>query len=103
MKKLVLAVALLATSTAALADRDMRGPGYGYRGYEHHHHSDLTPFIVGAVTGAVIYDIYNRPRVVQQPQVIYTQPRVIYVQPTYHYEYIYDSYCNCDREVLVRD
>ena len=104
MKKLVLALALLATSTAVLADRDMRGPGYGYRGYGHHHHSDWAgPFVIGAVTGAVIYDIYNRPRVVQQPQVIYTQPQVIYTQPTYHREYIYDAACNCDREVLVRD
>ena len=100
MKKLVLAVALLATSTIALADRDDRGRGYGYRGYEYHHHSDwVAPMVGGAIIGAVIYDIYNRPRVVQQPQVVYVEPTP---QPIYQYQDVYDSYCNCYRRVLVQ-
>jgi hypothetical protein len=109
MKKLVLAIALLATSTVALADRDDRGRGYGYRGgyerHEYHHHNDwIGPMVGGAVIGAVIYDIYNRPRVVQQPPVVvYQQPQVIYTQPTYHHESIYNSSCGCYQDVLVRD
>ena len=35
-------------------------------------------FIGGAIAGAVIYDIYNRPIVVQQPPVIVQTPPVIY-------------------------
>jgi hypothetical protein len=36
----------------------------------------------GAIAGAVIYDIYNRPVVVQQPPVVVQQPPVYqYPQP----------------------
>ena len=100
MKKLVLALALLATSSTVLADGH-RGWDRGYGGaYHHDHHNDwVGPMIGGAVIGAVIYDIYNRPRVVQQPQVVYVQPTP---EPIYQYQDIYDRYCNCYRRVLVQ-
>lgn len=77
MKKLLLAVAILASvPTVSLAQHR------GHPGHHHHHHGhrgwNWAPFVVGAATGAIIYDIYNRPVVVQQPPVVYQQPQVVY-------------------------
>ena len=58
------------------------GHGYGH-GYGHVYHRGgwgWGPVIGGAITGAVIYDIYNRPLVVQQPQVVIQQQPVIQSQ-----------------------
>lgn len=80
MKKFI-AIALLASSATAFAQH----PGYGRpvpRGGW-----GWAPFIGGAVAGAVIYDIYNRPIVVQQPPVVvnppvYTNPPVVVAPQT---------------------
>lgn len=77
MKKL-LAILLLTSSSLSFA-----GPHHGgHHGFHHHRGYDFpwVPFVTGAVTGAVIYDIYNRPVVVQQPPVIVQQPSVVVQQ-----------------------
>lgn len=77
MKK-ILAVMMFATTSLAFA-----GPHGGHHGHWHRGHSGhwhWAPFVIGAATGAVIYDIYNRPVVVQQPPVIVQQPPVILQQ-----------------------
>ena len=108
MKKLVLAVALLATSTVALADRD--GRGYGYRGYrevhEYHHggSSDwIAPLVIGGVAGYVLAQPRQQTVIVQQPQY---QPLPSYVpanpEPIYQYQDTYFSDCNCYKRILVQ-
>ena len=101
MKKLLLALTLLATSTVALAD------GYGHHnhgGYQRTGGDWIAPAIIGGVIGYAI----SQPRTVYvqpAPVVVYQQPQVVYagqMQPYgYHYEDILDSYCNCYRRVLV--
>ena len=76
MKK-TLAVLLLSTSSLAFA-----GPHYNH-GHWHRGHGgqwNWVPFVVGAATGAVIYDIYNRPVVVQQPPVVVQQQPIVVQQ-----------------------
>ena len=70
MKK-ILAFCLVALSASAFA----HGPYYGH-GY-HRHGGGWAPWIGGAVVGAVLYDIYNRPVVVQQPPVVVEQPVIV--------------------------
>ena len=111
MKKLILAVALLATSTVALADRDdFRGRGYrGYREVHEYHHGGggdwIAPLVIGGVAGYVISQS-TQPRqqtvIVQQPPY---QPLPSYVpatEPIYQYQAIYDANCNCYQRVLVQ-
>ena len=45
-------------------------------GHSHGHHrgSNWGPWIGGAIAGAIIYDIYNRPVVVQPPVVVQQIP-----------------------------
>lgn len=75
MKRTLTAVALtLALATSAQAN----GHGHGHR---HGGGPGWVPWVGGAVIGAVIYDIYNRPVVVQQPPVIVQQPPVVIQQP----------------------
>ena len=76
MKKLILSLALL-MSIPAFAQH------HGYHGYHGHRHGGgwgWAPWVGGAIAGAVIYDIYNRPVVVQQQPVIVQpqQPTVVY-------------------------
>jgi len=73
MKKFILVLALFA-SVPAFAQHHH----HGHYGYRHNHGWGWGPVIGGAVLGAVIYDIYNRPVVVQQPPVVVQQPQVVY-------------------------
>ena len=78
MKKFLLALALVGIASTASAQH------YNYR----HHHGHRgggnvwLPLVGGAIAGAVIYDMYNRPIAVQQPPVVVQQPPVIVNQPT---------------------
>jgi hypothetical protein len=74
--KRVLAIAVL--SLAAIPSMAQH---YHSHGYHHRHHGGgWAPILGGAVLGAVVYDIYNRPVVVQQPPVIVQQPTTVYQQ-----------------------
>lgn len=75
MKKLLAIVLLSLASVSAMAQHYY---GYGYRHY--HGNGGWGHVLGGAVIGAVIYDIYNRPVVVQQPPVIVQQPPVVIQQ-----------------------
>jgi hypothetical protein len=81
MKKLIAVAVLTLASVPAMAQHYH----HGWRGYHHHHHHHRSPnwgpVIGGAILGAVIYDIYNRPVVVQQPPVIVQTPPVITQYP----------------------
>lgn len=72
MKKLILAIALFASVPAFAHHYGHHGHHGGYRG------PAWGNVIGGAVLGAVIYDIYNRPVIVQQPPVIIQNPTPIY-------------------------
>jgi hypothetical protein len=78
MKKLF-TILLLTTSSLAFAGPAHHTHGHWHRG--HNGHWQWAPFIIGAATGAVIYDIYNRPVVVQQPPVVVQQPSIVVQQP----------------------
>jgi hypothetical protein len=72
MKKLILALALFATVPAFAQHH------HGHHGHRHGHHGwGWGPVVGGAILGAVVYDIYNRPVVVQHPPVIVQQPPVV--------------------------
>lgn len=74
MKKVILALALVATVPAFAQHH-----GHGHHGHRHGNHSwGWGPVVGGAILGAVVYDIYNRPVVVQQQPVIIQQPPVVY-------------------------
>jgi len=75
MKKIITLV-LLTVSVSAFADWHHGGHHNGG-----HHRGGGNgwgwgPVLGGAVAGAVIYDIYNRPIVVQQPQIVVQNPPV---------------------------
>ena len=72
MKKLITLV-LLTVSVSAFAD-------WHHGGHRHGGGWGWGPVIGGAVAGAVLYDIYNRPVVVQQPPVVVQQPQPVVVQ-----------------------
>lgn len=78
MKKILIIAALLATSTAFAQHH-----GYRHHGHHHGHGTRWVPWVGGAIAGAVIYDIYNRPVVVQQPPVVVQQPPVVQQYPQY--------------------
>lgn len=77
MKKLIVATILTLAALPAMAQY------YGHRIHQHHHYrgGNLGPVIGGAILGAVIYDIYNRPIVMQPPPVIVHTPPVIHQYP----------------------
>jgi hypothetical protein len=94
MKKLVLALALLTTTTVASAHG---WEGYGYRGGYYHSHSGdwIAPAVIGGIVGYAI----------AQPRTVYVQPQpqVIYnnsvqgicptpYMPTYNLVWVYDAY-----------
>lgn len=79
--KRILAVAVLALSTVPAIAQHHHGGHHGYHGHRGGSWG-WGPVLGGAIAGAVIYDIYNRPVVVQQPPVIVQQPPVYqYPQP----------------------
>jgi hypothetical protein len=73
MKKFIFALLVLA-SVPAFAQHHFRYHGHGH-GYQRGGWG-LGPVVGGAIVGAVIYDIYNRPLVVQQPPIVIQQPTV---------------------------
>lgn len=82
MKKLLAVAVLALASVPAMAQYYHH---HGYRPPQHfHHHHHRGPnwghVVGGAILGAVIYDIYNRPVVVQQPPVVIQQPPVVVQQ-----------------------
>jgi len=94
MKKLIVALTLAATSTAALADGHWGGHGGGYGGgyrggynhYENHYHGGgfggggwVGPALIGGIIG---YGM-AQPRYYPEPVIIQQQPQVIYQQPQY--------------------
>jgi hypothetical protein len=85
MKKLIVATILTLAALPAMAQY------YGHRIHQHHHHhhrgGNLGPIIGGAILGAVIYDIYNRPIVMQPPPVIVHNPPVIVHTPPIVHQY----------------
>lgn len=80
MKKFLAVAVLTLAAVPAMAQHYH----HGYRTQHHHHHyrgPNWGHVVGGAVLGAVIYDIYNRPVVVQQPPVIVQTPPVVTQYP----------------------
>lgn len=80
MKKILLAVALIGFASVASAQHYRHYPNQHYH-HNHRGNNVWVPLIGGAIAGAVIYDIYNRPVVVQQPPVVQNPPVVISATP----------------------
>ena len=111
MKKLILAVALTLVGSSAWAhDRHHRHHHRPHVQHHHHHHNHyrwVAPVIIG---GAIGYGL-SQPRYYSPPPVHYApQPNYHYVPPAYtsvpygyREEVRFDTYCNCDRLVLVRE
>jgi len=77
MKKLFITLILACATLPALAQH--HGHGFRHHGHGHGYQRGgwgLGPVVGGAIVGAVIYDIYNRPIVVQQPQIVVQNPPV---------------------------
>jgi hypothetical protein len=99
MKKF-LAIAILTLATLPAFAQ------HGYNGHWERHGGGWgwVPFIGGAVAGAVIYDIYNRPVVVQQPPIVVQQPPVTVLQQPpagYHWQQMQDPQTKEMKFVLV--
>jgi len=78
MKKILFALVLVASAPAFAQHH-----GHGHHGHGGYRSGPGWGSVVGGVIlGAVVYDIYNRPVVVQQP-VIVQNPPVIYQQNQY--------------------
>jgi hypothetical protein len=93
MKKLLIVLVLLATSTPVLADG---------RGHYRHSNSDwLAPLIVGGVVGYVISQPRQQTVIVQQP-IYQPLPQYVPAEPIYQYQDMYDASCRCYRRVLVQ-
>jgi hypothetical protein len=89
MKQILVALAILITSTAALA----HGPRY------HPHHPSPMWWVAPAVIGGVVTYAMTRPTVPEQPRII----EVPAAPPGFHYENVLDARCNCYRTVLVNN
>lgn len=77
--KRCLAIAVLALSTMPAMAQHHHGHHGGYHGHRGGNWG-WGPVLGGAIAGAVIYDIYNRPVVIQQPPVV-VQPQPVYQYP----------------------
>lgn len=86
MRKLITVLLLLVSSNSFAHGHD--GYGYGYRG------DWAVPAIIG---GAALGYAITRP-MYQQPYYNNYQPP----QPVYQYQWVYDPYCNCQRQIQVR-
>ena len=78
MKKFIAVAVLTLAAIPAMAQH------HGYHGGHHHGHRGgwgWGPVLGGVIAGAVIYDIYNRPVVVQQPPVVVQQQPVVVQSP----------------------
>jgi uncharacterized membrane protein len=84
MKKVLLAMSLVLLAGSASAQHFGHHGGYGGGHYGHGGYRGGNwgwgPVLGGALAGAVIYDIYNRPVVVQQPPVVIQQQQPVMVQ-----------------------
>lgn len=74
MNKFIISILLLLVSVPSMAQH--------YYGRHYHNHSRTEHVLGGVVLGAVLYDIYNRPPVQPQPQIIVQQPPIIVRQTT---------------------
>ena len=90
MKKLI-TVLLLLTSTSSFAH------GYDRYGYGYRDGWDATAIIGGVALGYAI----TRPMYQQPYNNYYYQPPQP-PQPVYQYQWVYDQYCNCQRQIQVR-
>jgi len=79
MKKVILAISLILLAGSASAQHYGHHGHYGHGGYRGGGWG-WGPVLGGALAGAVIYDIYNRPVVVQQPPVVVQQQQPVIVQ-----------------------
>ena len=79
MKKVLLAMSLVLLAGSASAQHFGHHGHYGHGGYRGGGWG-WGPVLGGALAGAVIYDIYNRPVVVQQPPVVIQQQQPVMVQ-----------------------
>ena len=77
MKKVLLAMSLVLLAGSASAQHFGH---HGHHGHYGHRGWGWGPVLGGAIAGAVIYDIYNRPVVVQQQPVIVQQQQPVVVQ-----------------------
>ena len=75
MKRSVLGLLIGLAALPAIAQH------HGHRNHHGHGHWHWGHFISSAVVGAVVYDIYNRPVIVQQPPVILQSNPIIIRQP----------------------
>lgn len=78
MKKVLLTMSLILLAGSASAQH------FGHHGHGHYGHGGHRggnwgwgSVLGGAIAGAVIYDIYNRPVIVQQPPVVIQQPVMV--------------------------
>jgi len=79
MKKVLLAMSLVLLTGSVSAQHFGHHGHYGHGGYRGGGWG-WGPVLGGALAGAVIYDIYNRPVVVQQPPVVVQQQQPVMVQ-----------------------
>jgi len=82
MKKVLLAMSLVLLAGSASAQHFGHHGNHGHYGHGGYRGGNWGwgPVLGGALAGAVIYDIYNRPVVVQQPPVVVQQQPVIIQQ-----------------------
>ena len=86
MRKLITVLLLLVSSSSFAHEHD---------DYRHEYRGGLSvPAIIGAA--ALGYAI-TRPMYQQPYYNTYQQP-----QPVYQYQWVYDPYCNCQRQIQVR-
>jgi uncharacterized membrane protein len=82
MKKILLAMSLVLLAGSASAQHFGHHGNHGHYGHGGYRGGGWGwgPVLGGALAGAVIYDIYNRPVVVQQPPVVIQQQQPVMVQ-----------------------